>query len=361
MDDAEVDAFRGLITASLPPEMEGAEVTFLTEPMAIAVSYGITPEDGHVCIIDIGAGTTDAVVAFVTSYGELTTVAHMDGDACTGNKLTKSLLEFLNKKFYTHTQTITFAMAEELKLRAFKITDGNICFLGAMKKLRRKDLSIGAYITADEFNAIVVREIKALKIFLTDLRDLCPFMNLVILSGGPTLAPTLDQDVRAILKIDVRSSPDRLRSVARGACMAATVRITDNIIPFDIGYMYVDNDHYFLRRIVPANSRLPFTSDSEKVLANTEGVFELQYGSFRSTKPGVDVEFDLARHGTLKLKRVSLGDSVNCEHFDIVVAVDAKKRVTVSMMKPHTGETREETVQLDCRYERQQQDYCIFF
>lgn len=341
--NADVRAFKVLITASLPDILKGAKISFLTEPLAIAVSYGITPADGSVCIVDIGAGTTDILVAKMSADGKLTTLRYANGDACTGNRLTEAIIGFVKQAFFG-TPSMDFDLAEKLKLRACTCTVSTIINFQTVMSAEcagligsRKDGVNNSMITRAEFDALVSVETNRLPTLLESVRAANP--NVVVLSGGPTHMGVVCDKVRTTLVgAELRSSPDRFRAVARGACMYVVRNVVDAIIPFDIAYTFIPSGGALsLGCLVPANSPLPFSASLD-AKTGPGGKLEIIMGSI--FPPGKNKIVFKEVHDALKVETVSLSSGAFIPvkaNVDIKICVDIVKAVTVEIDVPEVS------------------------
>jgi len=214
-------------------------VILLQEPIAAAISYGFDKKkDENWLVYDLGGGTFD--VALISSKEGILSILSHNGDNFLGGKnidwsivekiiipkiqekYTLSNLSRSNKKFSTIFSKLKFyAETAKIELSQYKKTTIELEDIG--KDEAGKEICLSIKMSRNELENIIKptidRTIKLSKETLKDAGIKSLSVNKIVLVGGPTQIPYLQNCLESELKIKVDSSVDPLTVVAHGACV----------------------------------------------------------------------------------------------------------------------------------------------
>jgi len=216
-------------------------VVLLQEPIAAAVSYGfMNAKNENWLIYDLGGGTFD--VALISCKEGMLSVLGHNGDNFLGGKnidwdivekiITPKILEkFKLTNFKRKNQKYShifprlkyYAETAKIELSQYKKTTIEIEDLGKDENGKKIELSIN--VLRQEIEQIVKplidRTIDLTRETLKESGIKSSLVKRIILVGGPTQMPYLQERLEKDLGIKVDSSVDPLTVVARGACVFA--------------------------------------------------------------------------------------------------------------------------------------------
>lgn len=216
-------------------------VVLLQEPIAAAVSYGfMNAKDENWIIYDLGGGTFD--VALISCKDGMLSVLGHNGDNFFGGKnidwdiveniiIPKILAKFKLSNFKRKNQKYAnifprlkyYAESAKIELSQYKKTTIEIEDIG--KDEQGKEIVLSIDFTRQELekllSPLIDRTIELTKETLKEAGVKASAVKKIILVGGPTQTPYLQERLNEELGIKVDSSVDPLTVVARGACVFA--------------------------------------------------------------------------------------------------------------------------------------------
>jgi len=216
-------------------------VVLLQEPIAAAVSYGfMNAKNENWLIYDLGGGTFD--VALISCKDGMLSVLGHNGDNFLGGKnidwdiveniivpkiLEKYKLTNFTRKNHKYSNIFPrlkyYAESAKIELSQFKKTTIEIEEIGRDELNKKIELSID--FSRQEFEKLICpiidRTIDLTKETLKESGIKASLVKRIILVGGPTQMPYLQERLEDELGIKVDSSVDPLTVVARGACVFA--------------------------------------------------------------------------------------------------------------------------------------------
>jgi molecular chaperone DnaK len=230
-------------------------VILLQEPIAAAVSYGFeSTKDENWLIYDFGGGTFD--VALISCKDGILSVLSHNGDNFLGGKnidwdivdkiiVPKILEKFSisgftreNKKYQSVFSKLKYyAESSKIELSEYKKTTIEIDELGVDDD--GKEISLSINILRSEMEHIIKPTIdKTIELSKETIKEAGikeTSVKKIVLVGGPTQIPYVQESLQSSLKIKVDSSVDPLTVVARGACIfAMSQKIPDKFLSNDI-------------------------------------------------------------------------------------------------------------------------------
>ena len=216
-------------------------VILLQEPISAAVSYGfMNAKNENWLIYDLGGGTFD--VALISCKGGMLSVLAHNGDNFLGGKnidwdiveniiVPKILDKFRLTNFKRKNQKYAhvfprlkyYAESAKIELSQYKKTTIELEDIGVDEAGKKIELSIDFSRQELEklISPIVNRTIDLTKETLKESGMKSSAVKRIVLVGGPTQTPYLQEKLEDELGIKVDSSVDPLTVVARGACVFA--------------------------------------------------------------------------------------------------------------------------------------------
>ena len=324
----------------------------LNEPTAAALSYGLEhlEEESNILIYDLGGGTFDVTV--LEMFDGVLEVKASSGDNQLGGKDFDHVLETHLLKCFEeqHGAGITLdayakarvhAEAQKCK-KALSTEDSYTILLPMLAQKEDVPLGLNVVVTREQFETmiqdIITRTHDPIEVVLDDA-DLAPSeIDLILLVGGSTRIPLVQQDIEQFLgkKPEFAVNPDY--AVAEGAAIQAgiisgeidetsSIMMTD-VNPFTLGVRSCDferNDNMTV--IIPRNVTIPVTK-TKRFYTSYDGQTEVDIeiyqgesayvgynhmlGEFRLSgipaaqggKEAIDVTFTYNQNGMLQVTAV---------------------------------------------------------
>ncbi|MBM7568088.1 Hsp70 family protein [Paenibacillus sacheonensis] len=288
---------QALIESGLAEGINKRNIRFLSEPIAVALDYGLQLENPQkVLVFDFGGGTLDiTVVSLATLEGE---VLSKHGAHIGGRKLTTCLLThvFIPKYGYDKLSKAlnlpkTQPDNETLLQYLFDTSEGVDLFenldrckielsseLTSSLFISRDNLKVNLTITRVEFEEAISKELQeSHDLVLQSLKEAgVKSPDMVVMAGGSSYIPAFKVMLQTIFGIDkVKLSSDALTSVARGLSIAGfstddgiTAEIEDIV---DISYGIWDGS---VNQVAPVIEKGIKVSDTEIDDVTIEGIYE---------------------------------------------------------------------------------------
>ncbi|MDO8463332.1 MAG: molecular chaperone DnaK [bacterium] len=214
-------------------------VRIINEPTAAALAYGLDQdrkEDQHVLVFDLGGGTLDCTIMEITKEGTFE-VRSTSGDTQLGGRdMDSALLTFIADTFKQQEgmdlrkdpmalqRLHEAAEKAKIELSTTMETEVNLPFISATQegpkhllvKVTRAKLEELVRPTVDKCRPPVVQALK-------DAGLDASAINRVILVGGPTRMPIVQQLVEEIVGKKIEHGVDPMECVAKGAAIQASI------------------------------------------------------------------------------------------------------------------------------------------
>ncbi|MBR1629035.1 MAG: Hsp70 family protein, partial [Lachnospiraceae bacterium] len=331
-------------------EQAGLQVErIINEPTAAALSYGLShlEEESHILVYDLGGGTFD--VTLLEMFGGVLEVKASNGDNQLGGKdFDEALIDMLIDRFRekndvdlrkdTHAMVRLKEEAEKCKIvlsesEAFRV------MIPMISQKNGKPISLDEEITRQEFEEktahLIERTHRAIDTVIADGSLTWDEVDQIILVGGSTRMPVVQQDIEKYTGIKPQRAVDPDFAVAEGAAIQAgiiggeiseekSVIITD-VNPFTLGIKSASDTGYNVMSVImPRNITIPtsrterFSTHADNQTAVDVEVFQGEssvatdnhyLGSFvldgiprkRAGKEKIDVEFSYDQNGILNV------------------------------------------------------------
>lgn len=333
----------------------------INEPTAAALAYGLDKEeDQTVLVYDLGGGTFDVSILEITSIdGEKTVeVKSTNGiNRLGGDDFDKILIEYIVESFKKENkidlskdkmayQAIKNS-AEKCKIELSEAKKSRITipFISANEK---GPLHIDMEITRARFESLIEelieKTIEPIKQALTDAGLGEGDIDKVILVGGSTRIPLVQETLKNIFKAEIYKGVNPDEVVAKGAAIQGGVLSQDikgivlvDVTPLTLG---IETDGGIVTPVIHRNSTIPITetkmfttvadnqdsveiivTQGERTLAKdniTLGKFELtNIRKAGKGEPRIEVKFDIDVNGILN---VSATDTFTGSSQEIIIS-----------------------------------------
>jgi molecular chaperone DnaK len=223
------------------------EFHLLQEPIAAALAYGFSAanRNGTLVVFDFGGGTLDISLVFMRG-GELFVPpeGHAGDNNLGGGKFDKELIAYTLKqlaiqgynlqgfgpgsnKYLQAYQRLMLAV-ELAKIELSHKAVAEVEALGLCDDENGKQVDVSVRITRKEFEELIKADVERAVhlceslISSNGLRN--DQINSIILVGGPSKTPYLQQKLRERLKISLSSNIDPMTAVAQGAAIFAALQ-----------------------------------------------------------------------------------------------------------------------------------------
>lgn len=258
---------RAIIEAGLVPKR------ILNEPTAAALAYATEAHlDGNILVYDLGGGTFDVTILskeeddykVLSSKGN-NTLGGMDFNNLIRQEIEKDLLE--KEGIKEIDSRLSFQLEELVEKAKIDLSTEDESPITLTLGLGTKAVHEWTYIlTRESFNQmikpLVESTINLLKTALSEALLLPRNIHTVILSGGSTRVPLVQEELKKILPVDFKSSINPDEVVALGAGVVVGILTSDlgkkisfkDIVPTPLG-LEIESEQFF--PLIHANTATP--------------------------------------------------------------------------------------------------------
>lgn len=322
----------------------------INEPTAAALSYGLDKEDDQIVLVyDLGGGTFDVSILELTTIEGSKTIEvkstnginHLGGD-----DFDKRIIDYLVEEFKKETkidlsgdkmamQTLKDAAEKaKIQLSDAKSTKVSIPFISANEK---GPLHLEKEISRAKFESLVEdlveQTIEPIKVALEDSNLSEKDINKIILVGGSTRIPLVQETLKTLFKTEIHKGINPDEVVAQGAAIQGGVMSDDikgivlvDVTPLTLG---IETEGGLVTPVIPRNTVIPTTetkvfttvADNQrsveikvvqgerKFAADNINLGNFELASIRKApkgEPRIEVTFDIDVNGILNVSAVDV-------------------------------------------------------
>lgn len=325
-------------------------VRIINEPTAASLAFGLdkSKQDMKILVFDFGGGTLD--VTIMEMGGGVFEVMSTSGDTqLGGTDMDKTIIDYVVDDFKKKegidlsqdntaiTRVREAAEKAKIELSTVMETDINLPFISHDPSSGPKNLELRLTRAKLEelVNPIIERCRSSIEKALEDAKVTSSDVTKIVMVGGPTRMPAVQQFVSSVIGKDAESGVDPMEAVAMGAAIQAGIiagDVTSDIVLLDVTPLTLGIETLGGVRepLIERNTTIPtskskvFTTAADNQTAVTIHVVQgerpmasdnVSLGSFNLTDlppaprgvPQIEVKFDIDANGIINVTAKDLG------------------------------------------------------
>jgi molecular chaperone DnaK len=327
-------------------------IRIINEPSAAALSYGLNfscNDSDQILVIDLGGGTMDFTVLYKNDF--LFEIIHSEGlNNLGGNNFTQVIYDDIIKYMPVLESKTVQKEAELPSLELTKLVVQHNIIWNQAQKIKEKLSYLNSYeyngyiLDNNKFEILSKKLINQVKNTLINIIETYPNINYIIMVGGTSRIPILQDAIKSIIKINLWIHPNLEYVVSEGAALYAAIlenKYTDNkdvilidVVPLSLGLELSDGSFSI---IIPKNTPLP-VKRSHKYTIDTPGETNITIRFYQGERKIANKNILIAEYIFDKLSKSTM------PIIEIIFKIDLNSIITITIIDKKSGKESNLTI-----------------